>query len=45
MAYLMNCWHNMITIVLILNYNQSLFKELHKEIRGNENTEETHNSN
>jgi hypothetical protein len=41
----MNYWYNMITLVIILNCNQSLSKELHKEIQKNGNTEETHNSN
>ena len=41
----MNYWYNMITVVVILNCNQYLFKEFHKEIQRNENIEETHNSN
>jgi hypothetical protein len=34
-----------ITIVVILNCNQSLLKELHKGIKRYGNREETHNSN
>ena len=44
-AYLLNYWYNMITVVVILNCNQSLIKELHKEIQRYESTEGTHNSN
>ena len=41
----MKCWYNVITLVVILNWNQSLIKELHKKIQRYGNIEETHNSN